>query len=174
MSVLQSLEKLFGPEKVLTDQDSLQQYGKDWTKTHQPNPLAIVFPESTEQVQALVKLAIQEKFSLVPSGGRTGLSGGAVATNHEVVVAFERMNQILEFNSLDRSVLCQAGVITKTLQDLASENNLLYPVDFASSGSSQIGGNISTNAGGIKVVGYGLTQKLGAWFEGCYRSGRDS
>ena len=158
MSVLQNLEQLFGSDKVLTDPDSLKQYGKDWTKTHEPNPLAIVFPESTEQVQALVKLANQQQFALVPSGGRTGLSGGAVATNHEVVVAFDRMNQILEFNSLDRSVLCQAGVITKTLQDHAAENNLLYPVDFASSGSSQIGGNISTNAGGIKVVGYGLTR----------------
>jgi FAD/FMN-containing dehydrogenase len=158
MSVLQSLEKLFGPEKVLTDQDSLQQYGKDWTKAYQPNPLAIVFPESTEQVQALVKLANQEGFALVPSGGRTGLSGGAIATNKEVVVAFDRMNQILDFNALDRSVICQAGVITRTLQDLAAENNLFYPVDFASSGSSQIGGNISTNAGGIKVVGYGLTR----------------
>ena len=158
MSALASLEILFGSDKVLTDEDSLQQYGKDWTKTHQPDPLAIVFPESTEQVQALVKLANQEGFSLVPSGGRTGLSGGAVATNKEVVVAFDRMNQILDFNALDRSVTCQAGVITKTLQDLATENNLLYPVDFASSGSSQVGGNISTNAGGIKVVGYGLTR----------------
>ena len=68
------------------------------------------------------------------------------------------MNQILDFNALDRSVLCQAGVITEQLQNFARKNDLFYPVDFASSGSSQIGGNISTNAGGIKVVGYGLTR----------------
>ena len=159
MSLIQKLETIFTDKNsVLNDKESLQTYGKDWSKIHQPNPLAIVFPKTTEQVQALVKLAYKESISLVPSGGRTGLSGGAVAANQEVVVSFEKMNQILEFNALDRSVHCQAGVITQQLQDLATENGLFYPVDFASSGSSQIGGNISTNAGGIKVVGYGLTR----------------
>ena len=158
MDILDSLKTIFDPACVLTDSESLQTYGKDWTKTHQPDPLAIVFPKSTEQVQALVKLANKESISLVPSGGRTGLSGGAVAANQEVVISFDKMNQILDFNSVDRSVHCQAGVITQQLQNLAAENGLFYPVDFASSGSSQIGGNISTNAGGIKVVGYGLTR----------------
>ena len=158
MSVINNIKKLLDDGCVLTDSESLQTYGKDWTKIHQPDPLAIVFPKTTEQVQALVKLANQEKFALVPSGGRTGLSGGAVAANHEVVVSLDKMNQILDFNSIDRSEQCQAGVITQQLQNLASENGLFYPVDFASSGSSQIGGNISTNAGGIKVVGYGLTR----------------
>ena len=158
MEILESLKKIFDDGCVLTDAESLQTYGKDWTRIHQPNPLAIVFPKSTEQVQALVKYANQESLALVPSGGRTGLSGGAVAANKEIVVSFDKMNQILDFNSLDRSVQCQAGVITQQLQNLAIENNLFYPVDFASSGSSQIGGNISTNAGGIKVVGYGLTR----------------
>ena len=166
MNVIESLKALFrsvqdndnSSDQVLNDAESLQTFGTDWTKTHQPNPLAIVFPKTTEQVQALVKFANQENIALVPSGGRTGLSGGAVAANQEVVVSFDKMNQILDFNPLDRSVHCQAGVITQQLQHFASEQKLFYPVDFASSGSSQIGGNISTNAGGIKVVGYGLTR----------------
>jgi len=158
MEILDNLKTIFDADCVLTDKESLQIFGKDWTKTHQPDPLAIVFPKSTKQVQALVKFSNQASLSLVPSGGRTGLSGGAVAANQEVVVAFDKMNKIIDFNSIDRSVKCQAGVITKQLQDLATENDLFYPVDFASSGSSQIGGNISTNAGGIKVVGYGLTR----------------
>ncbi len=158
MEILEHLKKIFDTDCVLTDSESLQSYGKDWTKTHQPDPLAIVFPKSTEEVQALVKFANKESIALVPSGGRTGLSGGAVAANQEIVVAFDKMNHILDFNSVDRSVHCQAGVITQQLQNLASDNGLFYPVDFASSGSSQIGGNISTNAGGIKVVGYGLTR----------------
>lgn len=158
MTILESLNTLIGADNVLTDTESLQNYGKDWTKTHQPNPLAITFPKTTEQVQALVKFANQQLISLVPSGGRTGLSGGAVAANKEVVVSFSKMNRFLKFNSIDRSVKCQAGVITQQLQNLATEHGLFYPVDFASSGSSQIGGNISTNAGGIKVIGYGLTR----------------
>ncbi len=158
MSILQQLNQIFTSERVLTDEDSLQTYGKDWTQVYTPNPLAIVFPESTEEVQALVKMANAEDVALVPSGGRTGLSGGAMATNQEIVVSFDRMNKILDFNSVDRSVVCQAGTITQQLQEFALENNLFYPVDFASSGSSQIGGNIATNAGGIKVVRYGLTR----------------
>jgi len=94
----------------------------------------------------------------VPSGGRTGLSGGAVASNGEVVVSFDRMNQILDFKAQDRLVTCQAGVVTQVLQEFATEQGLFYPVDFASAGSSQIGGNVATNAGGIKVIRYGLTR----------------
>ncbi len=158
MDVLKELTNVFGVDGVLTDNDSLQHFGTDWTKTHQPDPLAIVFPRTTEQVQELVKLANKGAFALVPSGGRTGLSGGAVAHNKEVVVAFDRMNKMIEFNATDRSITCEPGVITQQIQQLAKENNLYYPVDFASSSSSQIGGNIATNAGGIKVVRYGLTR----------------
>ncbi len=158
MKLLDKLTEILGTENILTDNDSLQLYGRDWTKTHQPDPIAIVLPSTTEQVQALVKFANAQELALVPSGGRTGLSGGAVASNKEVVVAFDRMNKVIDFNATDRSVTCQAGVITQQLQQLAKDNHLYYPVNFASSGSSQIGGNIATNAGGIKVVRYGLTR----------------
>lgn len=157
-ALLESLKQLVEPGKVLTDADSLENYGKDWTKIYTPNPLAIVFPKSTEEVQAIVRWANEHKVGLVPSGGRTGLSGAAVATNQEVVVSFDYMNKVLDFNAIDREVICQPGVITKQLQTFAEEKGLYYPVDFASSGSSQIGGNIGTNAGGIKVIRYGMTR----------------
>jgi len=144
--------------KVLTDPADLDTYGKDWTRIYAPNPLAIVLPKTTEQVQALVKFANEHQVSLVPSGGRTGLSAGAVAANGEVVVAFDNMNRILDFNASDRVVRCQAGVVTEQLQNFAEENGLYYPVDFASAGSSQLGGNLSTNAGGIKVIRYGMSR----------------
>ena len=79
-------------------------------------------------------------------------SAGAVATAGEIVVSFDRMNRILDFDPTDRLVKCQAGVVTQTLQEFAAQQDLFYPVDFASAGSSQIGGNIATNAGGIKVI----------------------
>lgn len=158
MTLIESLCSLMGETQVLTDADALEHYGSDKTEAHQPNPLAICFPKTTEQVQSLVKWAISNNCKLVPSGGRTGLSGGAVAANQEVVVSFDKMNQFLDFNPVDRSITCQAGVITSQLQDYAADNGLYYPVNFASSGSSHIGGNIATNAGGIKVVRYGLTR----------------
>ncbi|SEI74819.1 FAD/FMN-containing dehydrogenase [Azotobacter beijerinckii] len=157
-ALIDELKTLVEPGKVLTDADSLNAYGKDWTKHFAPAPLAIAFPKSMEQVQAIVRWANERKVALVPSGGRTGLSAAAVAAHGEVVVAFDYMNQILQFNEFDRTVVCQPGVVTATLQEFARDKGLYYPVDFASAGSSQIGGNIGTNAGGIKVIRYGMTR----------------
>jgi FAD/FMN-containing dehydrogenase len=153
-----ALAEIVGAERVRTDEESFQVYGKDWTRVYEARPSAIVFPGCVAEVQALVKLANQHHIALVPSGGRTGLSGGAVAANGEVVVAFDRMNRIMDFSAVDRQVSCEAGVVTEQLQKFAEDNGLFYPVDFASSGSSQIGGNVATNAGGIKVIRYGLTR----------------
>ncbi|MCO7632096.1 FAD-binding oxidoreductase [Pseudomonas guariconensis] len=157
-AVLDELMTLVDPGKVLTDPASLEAYGKDWTKHFPPAPSAIVFPKTIEQVQAIVLWANRHRVALVPSGGRTGLSGAAVAAHGEVVVAFDYMNRILDFNAFDRTVVCEPGVVTRQLQQFAEDNGLYYPVDFASSGSSQIGGNIGTNAGGIKVIRYGMTR----------------
>ncbi|MGB1090611.1 MAG: FAD-binding oxidoreductase [Oceanobacter sp.] len=157
-ALVERLATIVGADKVRTDADSLDAYGKDWTKVLDPKPSAIVFPKTTEQVQQIVLLANECGLSLVPSGGRTGLSAGAVAGNGEVVVSFDYMNQISGFNEVDRTVRCGAGVVTEQLQTFAEENGLYYAVDFASAGSSQIGGNISTNAGGIKVIRYGMTR----------------
>ncbi|MFT6429461.1 MAG: FAD/FMN-containing dehydrogenase [Halopseudomonas sp.] len=157
-AIIAILKTLVDADKVRTDAESLNTWGKDWTKHFEPAPLAIVFPKSTEQVQALVRFANEQKLALVPSGGRTGLSAAAVAANGEIVVSFDYMNQITEFNEFDRTVVCQPGVITAQLQQFAEDKGLYYPVDFASAGSSQIGGNIGTNAGGIKVIRYGMTR----------------
>ncbi len=157
-ALIDELKTLVEPGKVLTDADSLNTYGKDWTKHFAPAPSAIVFPKTIEQVQAIVRWANTHKVALVPSGGRTGLSAAAVAANGEVVVSFDYMNQILDVNLTDRTAVCQPGVVTEHLQNVAEEKGLYYPVDFASAGSSQIGGNIGTNAGGIKVIRYGMTR----------------
>tara|TARA_R110000772_G_scaffold48719_7_gene111411 strand:+ start:2324 stop:3724 length:1401 start_codon:yes stop_codon:yes gene_type:complete len=156
--VLQALQACVGESRVLTDADSLERYGRDWTRVHTPAPSAVVLPGSIEEVQALVEVALARQLALVPSGGRTGLSAGAVACQGEVVIALDRLNRIDEFNPVDRTVRCGAGVVTAQLQAFAAEQGLFYPVDFASSGSSQIGGNISTNAGGIKVIRHGMTR----------------
>ncbi|KAA0695162.1 FAD-binding oxidoreductase [Halopseudomonas laoshanensis] len=157
-AVIETLKTLVEPDKVRTDPESLNTWGKDWTKHFEPAPLAIVFPKNVEQVQAIVRFANEQKLALVPSGGRTGLSAAAVAANGEIVVSFDYMNKIVEFNEFDRTVVCQPGVITAQLQQFAEEQGLYYPVDFASAGSSNIGGNIGTNAGGIKVIRYGMTR----------------
>ena len=145
---IQALTNILNPDQISTDKEILQSHGKDWTKHFTADPAMVVFPKSTEDVQKSVKWAIKENVNLVPSGGRTGLSAGAYALNKEVVVSFDKMNQILSFNEIEKSVHCQAGVITEALQNYALDKNLYYPIDFAARGSSQIGGNVATNAGG--------------------------
>ena len=152
-----ALAALFGA-RLKQDAATLAEWGRDWTRSFPVAPSAVVFPENTTEVVELVAAARTHGFALVPSGGRTGLSGGAVAPAGEVVVSFDRMQRIVDFDPAGQLVRCEAGVVTGALQAFAAEHDLFYPVDFASSGSSQIGGNVATNAGGIKVIRYGMTR----------------
>ena len=104
---LDSIGKNFTSKQIYTDNERLQIWGKDWTNGFEINPSAIVFPETIEQVQEIISFAIRENVQLVPSGGRTGLSGGAVASNGEIVVSFDRMNAIKSFNISDKIVTCE-------------------------------------------------------------------
>ena len=159
INIIQELNKVLTPEQVAVDRASLETYGQDWTRFTTPAPTAIVFPRKTTDVVAIVECARRYQFALVPSGGRTGLSGGACAANGEVVVSMDKMNAISPVNLTDRTVTVGAGAITQNVQQVAKDADLFYPVDFASSGSSQIGGNIATNAGGINVIRYGMTRE---------------
>lgn len=152
---LADLKNVFPEPNISTDPEQLSVYGRDWTKHYDVRAGAVVFPENTQQVVDLVRLARARRIALVPSGGRTGLSGGACALNGEVVVSFEKMNRIIDFNPTDRTVTAQAGVVTESLQQYVRDQGFYFPVDFAARGSSHIGGNIATNAGGIKVIRYG-------------------
>lgn len=145
-------------DQIKTDEESLQYWGKDWTTYFDIKASAILFPRTSADVVRIVTWARKNKIALVPSGGRTGLSGSAVASQGEVVVSFDQMNKIKDFSPVDQTVVIEPGVVTEALQEFAHKQGLFYPVDFAATGSSQMGGNISTNAGGIKVVRYGLTR----------------
>ena len=145
--------------RLLTDAADLEYYGRDWTRRWTPAPLAIALPTSVGQVQAVVRWAREHAVAIVPSGGRTGLSGGAVAANGELVLSLERMNRVLGFDPIDRSLTVQAGIALEAVHNAAREHGLAYPVDFAARGSCSIGGNIATNAGGIHVIRYGNTRE---------------
>ena len=149
--------------RLKTDPADLEHYGRDWTRRWTPAPLAIAFPASVEEVQAIVRWANANAVAIVPSGGRTGLSGGAVAAHGELVVSLERMNRVLGFDAVDRTLTVEAGIPLQLAQEAARGHGLQYPVDFAARGSATIGGTIATNAGGIRVVRYGNTRE---WIAG--------
>jgi len=154
---------LFPDIETLSDHESLAHFGRDWTRFWTPAPERIAFPRSTEDVVSLVRWARTNKARLVPSGGRTGLSGGAVATQGEVVVAMDKMRNIIEIDPVEPSMTVQAGISVGDVQRKAANAGLYYPVDWSAAGSSQVGGSIATNAGGIRVLRYGMTRR---WVRG--------
>lgn len=144
--------------EILTDEESLTHYGRDWTRFWPPAPQAVVFPRRTEDVVALVRWAGNSGIALVPSGGRTGLSGGAVAAGGEVVVSLEKMRSIVELDDTEGNLTVDGGATIGEIQAHAGEAGWFYPVDWAAADSAQAGGSIATNAGGIRVLRYGMTR----------------
>ena len=157
--LLELLNEIYDDKDLKIDTFSKEKYKNDWSTSFDSEPEAIVFPRTKEQVVETIKICNELKHPFISSGGRTGLSGGAAALDKELIVSFEKMNNIIDFDSNSSSIICESGVITSDIQSFAKENNLFYPVNFSSSGSSQIGGNVATNAGGIRVIKYGMTAK---------------
>lgn len=155
--VLEKLKQIVGAENVLVDPEKVEPYGADAVKEKFP-PEAVVFPESTEQISAILKLANEYLFPVTARGGGVGYTGGAVPVDGGIVVGTDRMNKILEINPDDLYVICQPGVTTYALQQAVEKYGLLFPPDPASYKDSFIGGNIAENAGGMRTPKYGVTK----------------
>ncbi len=121
-------------------------------------PTAIVLPRTTAEVAEVVRLGVELGAAIVPQGGNTGLCGGAVAEPGELVLSLRRLNRVRSFDALEGTATVEAGCILADVQRLAADGGWLFPVSLGAEGSCMIGGNISTNAGGINVLRYGNTR----------------
>ena len=148
---------------VITDPAQLRELGQDWTRFISPAPLAACRPHDAGELSAVVQLAATHNIKLVPSGGRTGLAAGAVASDGELVVSLSRLSFIDDVDLVGRTVRVGAGVVLEKLHEQLATHGLMWPVDLGARGSCTIGGNISTCAGGIRMVRYG---SLRAWVLG--------
>jgi FAD/FMN-containing dehydrogenase len=156
--VRQRITDVFPADFASEEPADLVEYGRDWTRVIDPAPSLVAFPRTTDEVSRLLALCNAERVGVVPSGGRTGLAGGAVAASGEIVLSLSRMRRIGEIDRLGATVRVQAGAVTEAVHEHCAPYGLTWPVDFASKGSSTVGGNIATNAGGVKVIRYGLTR----------------
>lgn len=159
---LAALRSRFG-DFLSFDPVDLAEYGRDWTRVYSPAPCAVALPRDAGEVATLMAFCNENALPVVPSGGRTGLAGGAMACNGEVVLSLSRLRKIDPVDLDGMTVRAEAGVVTEALHRHCEPYGLTWPVDFASKGSSLIGGNISTNAGGVRVIRYGTTR---AWVLG--------
>lgn len=136
----------------------LEAYTSDWTKLYSGGT-CVCFPANTNEVSRVLKYCDDHKIGVVPQGGNTGLVGGAVARNpHELIISLRRMNRIIEIDAASAVLYCEAGCILESLMQASEPLGFIVPLDLGAKGSCQIGGNVSTNAGGLRVVRYGSMQ----------------
>jgi FAD/FMN-containing dehydrogenase len=157
MSLPQRLAAIVGATNVLTAAEDTKPYFTDWRKQYSAPAECVVRPASTEEVSRVITLCAREGVAVVPQGGNTGLVGGSVPTGEqrEIVLALGRMNRIRALDALNDTVTVEAGCVLAAVQRAADEAGRLFPLSLAAEGSCQIGGNLSTNAGGVNVLRYG-------------------
>ncbi len=160
VELISKFESLLGEKGVKKNTDLLEYYSHIWKMEEPLNALCLLLPRSTDHVSGILRICFDHNQPVVAFGGKTNLVGSTECNSNEVVISFEKMNQIEELDTGSRSMTVQAGVILETVQNAVQKENLLFPLNFGAKGSAQIGGVISTNAGGMRVLRYGMTRNL--------------
>ena len=175
MTTLDHLAEAIGPRNILTGTEDMAPYAVDWRGSYRGTPQAVLRPGTAEEVAASLRIATQAGFAVVPAGGRTGLAGGAVvreASPPAVVLSLERLNRIRDVDARDFSVVAEAGCIVQQVQQAAVAVDRLFPIAWGAQGSAQIGGMLSTNAGGIRTIRWGNARDLVLGLEVALPDGR--
>ncbi len=163
MDSLAAVADLIGPGNVLTAAEDIAPYAVDWRGVYRGVPEAVLRPGTTKEVSELVQRCAAEGLSIVPAGGRTGLCGAAVPLANgprSVVLSLERMNRIRDIDTRDFSLIAEAGCVVQNVQQAAAEAGRLFPIQWGAQGTAQIGGMLSTNAGGIRTLRWGNAREL--------------
>ncbi|XP_037041419.1 D-2-hydroxyglutarate dehydrogenase, mitochondrial isoform X2 [Bradysia coprophila] len=141
--------------RVLLDESDTQSYNIDFMKSVRGFSRVVLKPKTTEEVSGILRYCNDRKLAVCPQGGNTGLVGGSVPVFDEIVVSTQLMNRIDNIDELSGTLECQSGCILEQLEQAVSEKGLCMPLDLGAKGSCHIGGNVSTNAGGIRLLRYG-------------------
>ena len=145
-----------GNGSVITEESELAPYNTDWFQHYFGESKVCICPKTTEQIKEIMKYCNSEKLAVVPQGGNTNFVGGATPVFDEVVISMRKMNRIIEVDEVSATLKCEAGCILEPTDNYLKENHgLMMPVDLGAKGSCHIGGNVSTNAGGIRFMRYG-------------------
>ncbi|KAJ4963836.1 hypothetical protein NE237_023775 [Protea cynaroides] len=148
-------KEVLGEKNVIQDEDRLLTANADWMGKYKGSSKLLLQPRSTEEVSQILKYCNSRHLAVVPQGGNTGLVGGSVPVFDEVIVNVGSMNNIMSFDKVSGILVCEAGCILENLDSFLGNQGFLMPLDLGAKGSCQIGGNISTNAGGLHFVRYG-------------------
>ena len=158
-AIKQLIQEL-GPDVILTGADISEKYHADSSGETAHAPVAVARPASTEQVSDILRTCSAANQKIVVQGGLTGLCGGATPQGEEIALSLERLNGIEELDAESMTMTVLAGTPLQSIQDAAEDAGFLFPLDLGARGSCNIGGNISTNAGGNEVIRFGMTRNL--------------
>ena len=173
-SLIERFAAAVGPQGLITDPREVEPYVKDWRGLYHGATPAVIRPASTAQVAEVVKICAETRTAIVPQGGNTGMCGASVPDGRGVaiVLSLARMNRVLQLDALNNTISVEAGCVLANVQQAALDADRLFPLSLGAEGSCQIGGNLSTNAGGVNVLRYGNTRELVLGLEVVLADGR--
>ena len=171
-TIVERLELLLKPHQILTGEELRDRTYHIWKMDESLDVVALVLPESTENVSTILKICSELNQEVVVHGGLTNLVGSTEVESHQLVMAMDRMNALEEIDPQSRSMTVQSGAIVEDLINAAREYDLLLPLNFGAKGSAQIGGAIATNAGGLRVFRYGMIRQMVLGLEAVLPDGR--
>src|SRR5438093_3450898 len=173
-SFIEEIQAIVGPAGLITSPTEIAPYATDWRKRYLGKPAAVVRPASTAEVAGVVRACADSRTAIVPQGGNTSLCGAATpdASGTQIVLNLSRMNRVREIDARNNTMTVEAGCVLANLQKAAEEAGRLLPLSLAAEGSCEIGGNLSTNAGGTAVLRYGNARELVLGLEVVLADGR--
>ena len=169
---IEQIKSLLGPKGWSEDEEKLAPRLVEERGLFKGSSPLLAMPANTDEVSGVMKIAFAANISVVPQGGNTGLVGGGVPSDGEIIISLERMNRIEDVNPIDMSMTVEAGCILANVQAAAADAGAYFPLSLGSEGSCQIGGNLSTNAGGVQVFRYGNARELALGLEVVMADGR--
>lgn len=170
--LLRRLETIVGAHGLVTEAEGMAGYLREWRGRFESAALAVVRPAETDEVAAVVAACAEAGVAVVPQGGNTGLVGGAVAREDQIVLSLERMTAVRAVDTDNDTITVEAGCILADVQRAADRAGRLFPLSLAAEGSARIGGNLATNAGGVNVLRYGNVRDLTLGLEVVLADGR--
>ena len=147
---------ILGDAGVLSEEPDTKSFNSDWMKQWHGSSKCVLLPSTTDHVSAILAHCNERKLAVVPQGGNTGLVGGGVPLFDEIILSTRRMNKILDLDKTAGVLTCQSGLVLEEAQAAVAKEGFTVPLDLGAKGSCQLGGNLSTNAGGLRVVRYGI------------------
>ncbi|HWU26442.1 MAG TPA: FAD-binding oxidoreductase [Rhizomicrobium sp.] len=170
--ILARLKAAVGPNGFSEEPHEIAPHLVEWRSKYRGSTPLLLKPRSTEEVSSILKICHETATPIVPQGGNTGLVGGQIPLNGEILLSLARLDRIRRIDPADMSVIAEAGVILAKLQEATAAADCFFPLSLAAEGSCTIGGNLSTNAGGVNVLRYGSARALAIGIEVVLADGR--